>query len=119
MRLVIAGLLLALPVAASAAGKFSCYEEPGTMKHWCYDPTDVRENGSVRMSPLFIGGPKGVKRAGLFFVVDCSKKLAAMQDEKGVNFGANYASATPISQNLSGWICEEPKVKKDATVRLY
>jgi len=88
------------------------------MKHWCFDPADVRANGPVRMSPVFTGGPRGVDPTGMFFVVDCEKKIAAMQDRKGVNVGGNYSNATPMSRSLTEGICGAEKVKKDASVRL-
>lgn len=118
MRILLA-VVLAASAGAAMAGKVSCYEEPGSMKQWCYDPSAVRENGSVRMAAVLSGGPRGVKPVGMFFVVDCQKNIAAMQDERGVNYGANYTDATPVARNLSGWICAEPKVKKDASVRLF
>jgi len=89
------------------------------MKNWCHDPAAVRANGSVRAAPMLAGGPKGVSQVGMLFVVDCEKKVAAMQDSKGVNHGAARSNATPVARNLSEWICAEPKTKKDATLRLY
>jgi hypothetical protein len=117
MRTVLAVLAVAC-AGPALAGKAACYEEPGTMRAWCYDPAAVRENGPLRAAPMLAGGPKGVSPTGLTFVVDCQQKVAAMQDASGVNRGASRSSATPLSRNFTDWICAEQKTKRYPTLRL-
>jgi len=58
-------LCLCLIAAAAAlptrAAMLECREETNTRKHFCYLPSELRENADLRSFPLFTGGPKGCK----------------------------------------------------------
>ena len=111
---------VALAAAGDAVAKNSlaCFEEPGTRKTFCIDESKVEQNGDVRSSPYFTGGPNGVRQTPYLMVTDCRKKFTTLQDKLGVNFAAGAASATPQSKALSQWICDVPKPKQNPKVRI-
>lgn len=111
--------LVALATSMAIAGEATCYEEPGTLRHSCYDSGAVRANGSIRAAPFLTGGPQGVRLTGFTLVVDCQKGITAIRDRDGVNFGGAESSATAATRRLSTWMCDEKKTKKDPKLRLF
>ena len=57
--------------------------------------------------------PNSITASEYLIIVDCKKKFAALRDKKGVNFAAGPTNSTEVMSNLSRWICEEQKPKKD------
>lgn len=109
--------IAALLVAAAPA--LACYEAPGTRSMTCIDQAAVRVNGDVRASPLFTGGPNGVRKTSQTFVVDCKLGVSTLQDRNGVNFAGDLTSTTPLSRALSQWTCEAKQPKKDPKLRQF
>ena len=108
-----AALLLA------AAQALACYETPGSRVTTCIDEAAVRVNGDVRASPIYQGGPKGVRKTSQVFVVDCKAGVATIQDRTGVNSSGDSTNATAASRSLSQWLCEAKAPKKDPTLRQF
>jgi hypothetical protein len=110
-------LLVSVPAFAT---ELTCYEEAGTLRNTCFDPLQVRQNGDLRGVGLYSGGPKGVKPVqGMTLVVNCSTKVATLQDETGANFAGGKTKATDQLKALSGWICEVKKTKLQKTLRQF
>lgn len=107
------------PFAVYAKNSLACYEEPGTRKEMCIDEAAVRVNGDTRASPLYTGGPNGVRRTSYTVVVNCAKGIMTLQDRDGVNFGGNYSSATPASRSLAQWTCAVSTPRKDGKLRQF
>ena len=113
------GLLLCISTSMNAAPKFSCAEEIASRTTTCIDLNNVRQNGDLRASQLYRGGPKNVRPTGHFFVADCKKDIAAMQDGDGVNLFAGPFTATNTSKELAYAICAAPRVRKDSTITMF
>lgn len=112
--------LAAVAVAASAAaGTLTCYEEPGTRATTCIDQAAVTANGDTRASPVYLGGPNGVRKTSVAFVTNCAKGVSTLQDEDGVNFAGDFSSATAASRSLSKWVCEVRNPRKDSKLRQF
>jgi len=110
--------ILAGPCLAAGI-PLECFEAPGTMKTMCIAPSQVRENGSVRSSPLYMGGPGGVTKTPYFVVSDCKKSVSTLQDAQGVNFAGGISSQTQAMGSLSQWICNAPKARQDPKLRQF
>lgn len=109
--------LAALLLAAAPA--LACYEAPGSRTTTCIDEAAVRVNGDVRASPIYQGGPNGVKKTSQTFVVDCKAGVATIQDRTGVNYAGAGTTATAASRSLSRWLCEAKAPKKDPKLRQF
>lgn len=117
MRRALAPMLV---VPAMAYGQtLSCYEEPSTLKNTCFNPRSVLQNGDLRSVELFHGGPKGVERVGLTLVVNCARRIATLQDHRGVNISGNRTNATPLVEALTSWICAVKNTKRSASIRMF
>lgn len=115
-------VLLLITVAifpAEATGGLECYEAPGTLNYTCIDPAAVRVNGEVRSSPLYMGGPKDVRKTSNSIVTNCARGVSTLQDRNGSNFGGEYNSATPALKALSSWLCAIPNPKPDKSLRQF
>jgi hypothetical protein len=113
---VVAGLGHAPAVQAS---DLECYEEPGTMANTCISTSAVRQNGDLRSSPLFSGGPREVRRTSFTIVTDCARGVSTLQDRQGKNFGGGASNSTKAIRSLSEWICAVPKPKRDGSIRQF
>lgn len=105
--------------AFAAGGDLSCYEEPGTRKTTCISESEARANGSTRSSPVYTGGPNGVKKTSFLLIADCAKGVSTLQDKQGVNFAGGFSNTTKTSRALTQWLCEIPKVKQDSRLRQF
>lgn len=85
----------------------------------CIQPSAVRENGELRSSPIFMGGPKGVKATSFTLVTNCAKGISTLQDRQGKNFAGGQNSDTQAIRSLSQWICAAKKPKKDPALRQF
>lgn len=121
VRLVYASALLTALFAplTSHAGNLECYEEKGTMNTMCIQPSAVRQNGDLRSSPIFMGGPKSVEPTSFTLVTNCAKGISTLQDRQGKNFGGAHNSDTPAIRALSSWLCAVSKPKKDPSLRQF
>lgn len=106
----------ALPALAS---DLECYEEPGSRKTTCINTREARANGTTRASPIYSGGPNGVKKTSFMLVADCAKGVSTLQDKQGVNFAGGSSNTTKASRSLTAWLCEIPKVKTDPSLRQF
>jgi len=118
MRLIVAASLLFANIA-HAAGELACYEEPGTRKTTCINESAVIANGDTRASPVYSGGPNGVRKTPYTFVTNCAKGISTLQDSDGVNFAGNFSSATPASRSLSRWVCDVKKPKQNPKLKQF
>lgn len=107
----------AVPSLCCAIGP--CYEEPGSRAMTCIDATHVRSNGNLRASKIFMGGPNGVEARSWQLIADCALKVAVLQDERGVNFGAGAFDSTPAMKELGPDICEVKKTRPDTKLRQF
>jgi len=111
--------MVGMPAAALAAGELQCYEEPGTLSTLCIHPAAARQNGALRSSPLFMGGPKGVRGTAITLVVDCTRNVSTLQDRQGKNFSGGRNSDTEAVRSLSSWLCAVKSPKRDAALRQF
>ena len=117
--LAIAALLsVSAPLCAYAA-QLSCYEEPGTRKHFCINEKAVTANGDTRASPVYSGGPNGVTDTGYILVTNCAKNVSTLQDRQGVNFSGGLSSSTPVLSSLSEWVGDVEKPRKNPKLRQF
>ena len=117
--LVIGVALCVLAAPASAKEKLACFEEPGTRATTCIDENAVTMNGDTRASPVYTGGPKGVRKTSYLFVTNCAKGVTTLQDRDGVNFAGGFSSSTKAARALSQWACEVKKPRKDTKLRQF
>jgi len=112
-------LCLCLIAAAAAlptrAATLECREETNTRKHFCYLPSELRENADLRSFPLFTGGPKGAERTGYLAVVNCKARYLEMRDRQGVVFARQLPTKQHI-RALVNDVCTEGKVKRDKSL---
>lgn len=108
------GLVTALSCAAPAAmaQKLSCYEDPRTNAKTCYSTALLRETNGIRHSPLYTGGPNGVRETGMSIHVNCATRVVHLKDRDGVSFAGGKGNETPVVSNLSRWMCEDNIRKK-------
>lgn len=97
------------------AAKLECREEANTRKHFCYLPSELRENVDLRSFPLFTGGPKGAERTGHLAVVNCKVRYLEMRDRQGVVFARQLPRKQHI-RALVNDVCAEEKVKRDKSL---
>ena len=112
-------LLAVVAVPVSAANQLECYEEKGTMSTMCIEPKAVRVNGDTRSSPLYTGGPKGVRLTSIKMVTNCATKITTLQDNEGVNFAGGRGNETEALRSLSSWLCDVKNPKKDPKLRQF
>ncbi len=115
----IAPLLAVFAFGTASAANVTCYEEPGSRKMTCIDEAAVDANGSIRSSPLYTGGPNGVKKTPYRMLVDCDRKVTTLQDSAGVNFAGASSGAAPASESLSSTMCAVAKPKKNPKLRQF
>jgi len=118
MRKIIIAISVALASQAAAA-KLACNEEPATLQYLCIDTDAVRVNGDVRSSPLYKGGRNKVDKTPYYVLTNCAKNISTLQDSQGVNFAGGFSSSTPAMADLSRWMCEAPKPRKDPSLRMF
>lgn len=94
------------------AQKLSCYEDPRTNANTCYSPSKLRETNGIRHSPLYTGGPNGVRDTGMSIHINCATKVVHLKDRDGVSFAGGKGNETPAVRSLSKWICAESIPKK-------
>jgi hypothetical protein len=104
MRVGIA-LLLVMTWPAVQAVNLSCYEDPRTNAHQCFDASNVIERDGIRISPIYTGGPNGVKKTSFTIHVNCKTEVVHLKDRQGVSFAGGYGSETPAIRSLRGWLC--------------
>jgi hypothetical protein len=119
VRALFAAALCVVAAAASAKGNLACFEEPGTRATTCIDENAVVVNGDTRSSPIYSGGPKGVRKTPYMFVTNCARGVSTLQDEDGVNFAGGFSSSTKAARALSRWTCEAKKPRKDPKLRQF
>ena len=115
-RCALAALVL-FACTAAAAGDLTCYEEPGTRKTSCVDERAVRANGDTRAAALYSGGPNSLRPSGTNLVADCKLGVLALEDRKGVIFGAGPRDATKMSRALYDVVCQAQNPKRDPKLR--
>lgn len=107
---------LAAAIAAAAppaaAQNLSCYEDPRTNAHTCYSASKVREKDGIRYSPLYTGGPKGVRETSMSIHVNCKTGVVHLKDRDGVSFAGGRGNETTAVSSLKRWICAENIRKK-------
>lgn len=101
-----------LGVNEAMASSLSCYEDPRTNAHTCYNKAKLREKDGIRQSPLYSGGPNGVRDTGMSIHVNCKTGVVHLKDREGVSFAGGYGNETPAVSSLKGWICGEKITRK-------
>ena len=119
MKTIVTLLFVFIAVPAFAKQPLSCYEEPGTRKHTCINESAVTANGDTRSSPLYTGGPNGVRETSYVFVTNCAKGISTLQDSDGVNFAGGFSSTTPAARSLSKWTCDVKKPRKNSKLKQF
>ena len=117
-RFAIAATATLLAGLAQAA-PLGCYEDADTLRHTCFEPAAVRQNGDLRSSPVYMGGPKGARSVGLTLVTNCKTGISTAQDRQGRNVAGNQNGATDALAHLSRWMCEVKRPRTDKTLRQF
>lgn len=99
-----ATLLLA---ATGATAEPYCYEDSRSNALTCYEESSVTEVNGIRYADMLTGGPKGVRRNGYQFAVNCSTGVMHLKDRQGVSFAGGHRDSTELSRKMVGWICSE------------
>jgi hypothetical protein len=101
-------VVFAMLVSSVALARPACYEDPRTAARTCYDKGGVREEGGIRYSRMYRGGPKGVNLTGYEFAVNCKTGVMHLKDEQGVSFAGGHRGDTEAATSIVDWICSEP-----------
>ena len=67
------------------------------------------ERDGIRYAPLYMGGPKGVRKTPYTLAVECASGITHLKDRDGVSF-AGSDTGTRALRSLRGSMCEA-KVK--------
>ena len=102
-----------------SVGAVQCVEEPSTLAETCVDLSSVRQNGEIRSSPIYRGGPNAIRRTSYVMVVNCAKGITTLQDADGVNFAGNLSTSTSVSDSLYSLICNATKTKTSKHLRQF
>lgn len=102
-KLVIAMAALAC-VTAFAAG-IDCYRNPRTDAMTCVDLDNVRERDGIRISPIYQGGPNGVRRTSFTMHANCKTGVTHLKDRDGVSFAGGHGNETDVVISLRGGMC--------------
>lgn len=97
---------------SSMADKLSCYDNKLTDARTCYDPARLRETGGIRQSPLYIGGPNGLRDTGMSIHINCTSGVVHLKDRDGVSFAGGASNDNEALASLRRWICAETLGKK-------
>lgn len=109
----IASLAACLLISSTAyASGLSCYEDPRTNAHTCYNKAKMSEKDGIRQSPLYTGGPNGVRETSMSVHVNCKTGVVHLKDRDGVTFAGGYGNETPAVSSLKRWICNENITRK-------
>lgn len=113
-------LLSALLISTGSYGaSLRCHEAPDTLINTCIAPSETRVNGDIRSSPLYMGGPKAIKKTNFTAVANCPKKILTLQDRDGSNFSGGTASSTRAAATIIFEMCSVEKPKTDKTIRMF
>jgi len=96
---------------ASYAGDLACYQDPRTDAAQCIDGKNIREKNGIRSSPLYIGGPNGVRKTNFTMHTNCNTGVTHLKDRDGVSFAGGDGNETRSLRALRTWMCEA-KLKK-------
>ena len=102
-----------------SVGAVQCVEDPSTLATTCVDLSSVRQNGEIRSSPIYRGGPKAIRITPYVMVVNCAKGITTLQDSDGVNFAGNLSTSTAVSDSLYSLICHSTKTKNSKNLRQF
>jgi hypothetical protein len=100
-------IILTLSAATAFAGDLTCYENPSTNAHSCFESNNVREKAGIRYAPMFSGGPNRIRPTPYSLHVNCATGVAHLKDADGVSF-AGAAQGGPALQTLRNAICKAP-----------
>lgn len=110
--LICAIAAVAMAPQHALGSQLSCYEDKRTNAHTCYSAAKLREKDGIRQSPLYTGGPKGVRETGMSIHVNCKTSVVHLKDRDGVTFAGGYGNETEAVSSLKRWICAETMGKK-------
>lgn len=114
LRAIPIGLVL-LTSVTSACAKLTCAENKSTYALMCFDDNKVRANASVRATPLYKGGPKGVDDTGFTARVHCTSRVLEVTDRMGTAFVRNVPTEQ-IGKDFVYFLCGHQKVKTDTSL---
>jgi hypothetical protein len=104
-KIILCLACLSANASAFAAG-LTCYEDPRTNAHQCFDPKQVQEKGGIRVTSLYTGGPNGVSKTNFTINTNCGTGVTHLKDRLGVSFAGGDGNETKAIRSLRTWMCE-------------
>ena len=118
LPILIASLVLASPVCRAI--DLTCFADEGTNKRYCTETNGIRQNGEVRGSKLYMGGPKNINATPYWLLVNCRRMVSTIQDNDGINFGGGTLDSVPkYTRHLMRDMCEAKKTKTDKSLKQF
>jgi hypothetical protein len=114
--LVSVSIIGILGSGAFAADKVTCFEERESRKTFCFDPKQVRANGSLRAFTLYTGGPNGVSKTTNTGVFNCQAGYMELRDHRGVIFARDQPEKSHVIR-LRDSVCAIEKPRNDPALR--
>ena len=109
---ILAVFLIYSSYAMAAKPVLECHQDERTDAMKCIDITNVRSlDQSVRIGPLYSGGPAGVRKTNFSVAANCVTGVTHLKDRDGVTFSGGYGDETPAIKKLKDIVCSA-NVKK-------
>lgn len=100
--------LMLLLANQAAAEEMSCRENKETNAYMCYRPSQLKEARGLRVAPLYMGGPNGVRKTPYTLAADCTNLSLSLKDADGVTFaGAGGFNGSRHSHELRADMCNQ------------
>lgn len=107
--LAVAAMLFAAPASAQ---QLVCAQDESTFKMMCFSSSGVRQNGEVRATTVYQGGPKNVRATSFTARVHCGSGVLELTDREGVAFGRNRPEAQ-LGKDFVRYLCNHTRTKRD------
>lgn len=105
MKSLVLSVAFIVPMSVAYASKIDCYTDPRTDAMTCIDMDSVRERDGIRVSPVYTGGPNGVRKTTFTIHSNCKTGVTHLKDKDGVSFAGGVGNETPALISLRGSLC--------------
>lgn len=97
------------------ATKIDCTQDKNNLQMTCFDPKEVRANGNLRATRLYMGGPNQIDKTPYTLFTDCEIGYFEMRDKSGVVFARDQPTKLHSVQ-LRDKICDSTPIR-DKTLK--
>ncbi len=108
--------IMMLWASPTMAGQLVCAENEITFQLMCFPKAGVRQNGDVRATKLWQGGPKNVTATNFTARVHCISGALELTDRDGIAFARNIPDAQ-VGKDFVRFLCEHSPTKQDKSLK--